>query len=245
MTDGERLLRLALERGALRYGDFTLSSGQKSKYYFDGRLLSLDPEGAYLIGKAILPILNEAGAQAIGGPTLGADPIVAAVALTSHLNDSSIPAFIVRKDAKSHGTGQLVEGPLAPGSRVAIVDDTCTTGASLFHAIEAAEAAACTVVKVVAILDRHQGGSEELKRRGFDFTSLLASTPEGEVRVVQSESVDAPSRSSRFWNPPTIEELAFEQGVHPVKDLEQVFGGWPEDADFESFLKAIRRSRTE
>ena len=157
MTDAERLLQLALERGALKYGDFTLSSGQRSKYYFDGRLLSLDPEGAYLIGKAILPILEEAGAHAIGGPTLGADPIVAAVALTSHLLGGSTPAFIVRKDAKSHGTGQLVEGPLAPGSRVAIVDDTCTTGASLFHAIEAAEAAGCTVVKVIAILDRHQG----------------------------------------------------------------------------------------
>ena len=91
MTDGERLLSLALERGALRYGDFTLSSGQSSKYYFDGRLLSLDPEGTYLIGKAILPILKEAGAQAIGGPTLGADPIVAAVALTSHLKGSPIP----------------------------------------------------------------------------------------------------------------------------------------------------------
>ena len=245
MTYGERLLRLALEKGALRYGDFTLSSGQKSKYYFDGRLLSLDPEGAYLIGEAILPILKEAGAQAIGGPTLGADPIVAAVALTSHLKGSSIPAFIVRKEAKSHGTGQLVEGPLAPGSRVTIVDDTCTTGASLFHAIEAAEAAGCTVVKVVAILDRHQGGSEELGRRGYDFVSLLASTPGGEVGVVQLESEDAPSRSSRFWNPPTIEELALEQGVHPVKDFGQVFGGWPEDADFESFLEAIRRSRTE
>ncbi len=184
MTDAERLLQLALERGALKYGDFTLSSGQMSKYYFDGRLLSLDPEGAYLIGKAILPILEEAGAHAIGGPTLGADPIVAAVALTSHLVGGSTPAFIVRKDAKSHGTGQLVEGPLAPGSRVGIVDDTCTTGASLFHAIEAAEAAGCTVVKVIAILDRHQGGSEELKRRGYDFASLLAATPEGDVRVM-------------------------------------------------------------
>ena len=107
-------------------------------------MLSLDPQGAYLIGKALLPILKEAGAQAIGGPTLGADPIVAAVALSSYLDGGSIPAFIVRKEAKSHGTAQQVEGPLRPGSRVAIVDDVCTTGTSLFAAIEAAEAMVCT-----------------------------------------------------------------------------------------------------
>ena len=185
MTTVERLLQLAIERGALKYGEFTLSSGQKSRYYFDGRLLSLDPEGAYLIGKSLVPILEASGAQAIGGPTLGADPIVTAVALTSHVGGGFIPAFIVRKETKSHGTQQHVEGPLAPESRVAIVDDVCTTGTSLFHAIEAAEAAGCSVVKVIVILDRHQGGSEELGRRGYDFASLLEATPEGEVRVVE------------------------------------------------------------
>ena len=184
MTPVERLLQLALERGALNYGEYTLSSGQKSRYYFDGRLLSLNPEGAHLIAQALLPILREAGAQAVGGPTLGADPIVAAVALTSHLEGSPIPAFIVRDAAKSHGTGQRVEGPLEPGSRVAIVDDVCTTGASTFRAIEAAEDAGCSVAKVIAILDRVQGGSDELRRRGYDFVCLLEASPEGEVRVV-------------------------------------------------------------
>ena len=185
MSVVERLLQLAIERGALKYGDYTLSSGQKTHYYFDGRLLSLDPEGAYLIGKALLPILEEARAQAVGGPTLGADPMVAAVALTSYLDGGAIPAFIVRVEAKSYGTMQLVEGALAPGSRVAIVDDTCSTGASLLHAIQAAEAAGCSVVKVIAILDRRQGGSVEIKRRGYDFVTLLEATPEGEVRVVK------------------------------------------------------------
>ena len=183
MTDAEKLLQLAIKRGALKYGEFALSSGQKSRYYFDGRLLSLDPEGAYLIGQALLPILKEAGVQAIGGPTLGADPIVAAVALSSHLDGDSISAFIVRKEAKAHGTTQQVEGPLRPGSRVAIVDDVCTTGTSLFVAIEAAVAMGCTVAKVIVILDRMQGGSQELKRRGYDFLSLLEATPEGEVMV--------------------------------------------------------------
>ena len=184
----DRLLQLALEMGALRYGDFTLTSGRKSSYYFDGRLLSLDPEGAYLIGRALLPLVRDAGAEAIGGPTLGADPIVAAVSLVSHLEQDAqsggVPAFIVRKEAKSHGTGNAVEGHLAPGSRVAVVDDTCTTGGSLFQAIEAAEAAGCTVVKVLAILDRREGGGEELRRRGYDFTTLLAANSNGEIEVV-------------------------------------------------------------
>jgi orotate phosphoribosyltransferase len=182
MKEVERLLELALERGAIQFGEFVLSSGQKSRYYFDGRLLSLDPEGAYLLGRLLLPLLRRAGAEAIGGPTLGADPIVAAVALTSYLEGEPIPAFIVRKEAKAHGTQRDVEGPLAPGSRVAIVDDVCTTGSSLFRAIEAAEAMGCRVVKVLAILDRHQGGSDELRRRGYDFQALLEATPEGEIR---------------------------------------------------------------
>ena len=185
MTPAVRLLDLALERGALKYGEFTLSSGRTSRYYFDGRLLSLDPEGAHLITEAFLPILRDAEVQAIGGPTLGADPIVASVALASYRNGIPIPGFIVRNETKSHGTQRAVEGPLIQGSRVAIVDDVCTTGASLFRAIQAAEAAGCSVARVIAVLDRHEGGSEELRRRGYDFVSLLEATPDGQVQVVK------------------------------------------------------------
>ena len=180
----DRLLALALERGAIKYGDFTLTSGKKSSYYFDGRLLSLDPEGANLIAKALLPMLQQAGAQAVGGTTLGADPIVTAIAMASHLEGAPMPAFIVRKESKSHGTKQNIEGPLPPGSRVAIVDDVCTTGGSLFHAIQAAEEAGCTVVKVVSLLDRKAGGSEEMRKRGYDFSALLTATPEGKIETV-------------------------------------------------------------
>ena len=183
--NSERLLQLALDLGALRYGDFTLTSGKKSSYYFDGRLLSLDPEGAYLTSQALLPLVRSSGAEAIGGPTLGADPIVAAVSLASHLESDGgpVPAFIVRKEAKEHGMGNAVEGHLKSGSKVAVVDDTCTTGGSLFQAIEAAEAEGCTVVKVLAILDRREGGGDELRRRGYDFTSLLVANDEGEIEV--------------------------------------------------------------
>ena len=175
------LLRLALARGALKYGEFTLTSGRKSSYYFDGRLLSLDPEGAHLVGRALLPILRRAGVNAVGGPALGAVPMVTAVALASRQEPEPIPAFVVRTESRTHGTQQTIEGPLAKGSRVAIIDDTCTTGGSLLHAIAAAEEAGCTVVKVVALLDRREGGAEELERRGYDFTALLAATPEGNV----------------------------------------------------------------
>ena len=185
VTIADQLLQLALDGGALKYGDFTLSSGLKSRYYFDGRLLSLHPEGAHLISQALIPIVRESGADAIGGPTMSAVPIVAAVAMASHLEGAPIPAFIVRMTVKPYGTERGVEGPLLPGSKVAIVDDVCTSGSALFHAITAAEREGCTVAKVIALVDRRQGGSDEIKARGYDFVALMESTPEGEVRVVQ------------------------------------------------------------
>ena len=177
------LLGVALAGGALKYGDFTLTSGKKSKYYFDGRLLSLDPEGSRLIVEALLPVLTDAKAEAVGGLTLGADPIVSAIAFASGQRGMGIPGFIVRKEAKGHGTGQNIEGPLQPGSRVAIIDDVCTTGGSLFQAIDAAEAVGCTVVKVAAVLDRREGGSEELRSHGYDFQALLEVNSEGDIEV--------------------------------------------------------------
>lgn len=179
-----RLLQLALERGAIRYGDFTLSSGRKSSYYFDGRLLSLDPEGAYLLGHALLPLLNDAGVEAVGGPTLGADPIVTAVATASWQQGTPMPAFIVRKEAKGYGMGQMIEGPLPPaGASVAIVDDACTTGGSLFHAIDAAEEAGYKVGLALAALDRNEGGSDAIRERGYQFASLLTAGEDGRIAV--------------------------------------------------------------
>ena len=177
------LLELAKARGALTFGDYVLSSGQRSSYYFDGRRLTLDPRGAYLTGMAFFEMLRGYDVEAVGGPTLGADPIVTAVALTSGLDGQPMSGFIVRKEGKAHGMGNLIEGPLEPGSRVAIVDDACSTGASLFHAVDAAEAEGHEVVVVLAIIDRHQGGSEELRRRGYKFRCLLEATPDGDIRV--------------------------------------------------------------
>lgn len=181
----ERILELAKTLGALTFGEFTLSSGQKSNYYFDGRLLSLNPDGLQEIAEALLPMVRDAGARAIGGPTLGADPIVGGVVLLSGQEGHGMAGFLVRSQAKQHGTGRQIEGPLKKGTPVAVVDDTVSTGGSLFTAIEAAEAHGCRVVKVLAILDRHQGGSEELRRRGYDFEALLEAGPDGQIRPVR------------------------------------------------------------
>ncbi|MDA0988116.1 MAG: orotate phosphoribosyltransferase [Chloroflexi bacterium] len=181
----QKILELSERLGALKYGDFTLSSGAKSNYYFDGRLISLNPAGAYLLGKVFLEEIKGQNIVAVGGPSMAAIPIVTAVALTSQIEGTPVQAFFVRTEAKAHGTGQQVEGGLQSGSRVMIVDDTCTSGGSLFTAIEAAEAAGCKVVKVMAVLDRHQGGSDELRRRGYEFSALLEPAPDGTVQVVE------------------------------------------------------------
>ena len=181
----ERLLELLKEK-SIRYGDFTLSSGMRSAYYFDGRLTTLWPEGAYLVGKQIYDLLQDLKVDAVGGPTLGADPIVAAVALVSHQEGKPVPAFIVRKEPKKHGTQRYIEGHLPAGGTVAIVDDVITTGNSIFQAIEAVEAEGCRVVKVAVLLDRNQGGTEELRRRGYDFTALLSADTEGNISISQS-----------------------------------------------------------
>ena len=176
------ILELAKRKGALAFGEFQLSAGGTSPYYFDGRLVTLDPEGAGMVARALLPILRERGAEAIAGPTVGADPIVTSVALLSGEEGTPIPGLIVRKEAKSHGAGRLIEGPLLKGARVAVVDDACSTGANLFHAIDAVEQAGCQVVVVVCILDRRQGGSDEIRRRGYEFASLLEADERGGIR---------------------------------------------------------------
>jgi len=180
-ADRERLRHLLEERAILK-GEFTLSSGLKSRYYFDGRRVTLWPEGAYLVGQVIYELLEGSGVHAVGGPTLGADPIVAAVAMVSHLRGRPLPAFIVRREVKGHGTQQPIEGCLPPpGSPVALVDDVVTTGGNFLRAIEVVEAAGCSVARVIALVDRRQGGGEELRRRGYDFTAVFTATPQGEL----------------------------------------------------------------
>ena len=183
---GEAILKVARRTGALAFGEFTLSAGGTSPYYFDGRLVTLDPEGAYHIAAGFLPVLRDCGAEIVAGPAVAAVPIVSAVAYASFIDGLPIPGMIVRQEVKGHGTQRGIEGSIRTGARVAVVDDTCSTGASLLRAVEAVEAAGCPVVKVVCILDRHLGGSDEIQRRGYDFVALLEADEDGEIRPPQS-----------------------------------------------------------
>lgn len=179
----EEILAQAEELGALLFGEFVLASGQTSSYYFDGRLLTLSPRGANLAAQALLPAVREAGAQAVGGPAVGAVPLVAAIAMLSGQDGGApVPGFFVRKEAKDHGAGKAIEGPLPPGARVAVVDDVCSTAGSLYMAIEAAEAAGHEVVLAACILDRAQGGADRLRADGYRFHAVLAAAAQGRVR---------------------------------------------------------------
>jgi orotate phosphoribosyltransferase len=179
----ERLLALLRER-AIRFGDFTLASGRRSGYYLDGRLVTLDAEGACLIARVILDVVRQHGirAQVLGGLTLGADPIAGAVAAISHVEGSPLSAFIVRKEAKGHGTGRRVEGALAPGMRAIVVDDVITTAGSTLQAIRAVEEAGAMVAAVICLVDRLEGGAEALGAYPyhplFTVNDLLAGRPE-------------------------------------------------------------------
>ena len=167
-----RLLQLIKER-ALVIGKVRLSSGKESDYYLDERIVTLSPEGAYLTAKIILDMLKDVEVNAIGGPTLAADPIVGAVTAVSYAEGKPISGFIVRKEAKGHGMGKQVEGPIESGFKVAIVDGTMTTGTSVLKAIEAVEKEGCQVVKVILLIDRLEGGRERIREQGYNFAAVF------------------------------------------------------------------------
>lgn len=190
----KRIREIALREGAFLEGEFTLSSGLKSNRYFEGKKVTLVPDGAYEVGKVIFDELAEIAIDAVGGLATGAYPIVTAVATVSHLEGKPIPSFVVREVPKEHGTMRKIEGCFKEGYRVAIVDDVLTTGGSVIKAIEAVEAANCKVVKVIVLVDRHEGGSDELKRRGYDFTAILGYPAPREVIIDESSAIAGEAR---------------------------------------------------
>ena len=167
-TDRDRL-RTLLREHSLKFGDFTLTSGKKSRFYFDSKQTTLRPEGSYLTAAEVLKTIDENGvkARAIGGMTLGADPIVCPVAALSHIEGAPLAAFIVRKEAKGHGAGSRIEGLPERGTPVVVVDDVVTTAGSTLRAIDAVEEAGLIVIAVVCLVDREEGGTEKLDRWPF------------------------------------------------------------------------------
>jgi len=168
----DRLLDLLCEF-AYREGDFVLSSGQKSSYYINCKPVTLHAQGALATGRVLLSMLPSQ-VQAVGGLTLGADPIVSAVSVVSALEGRSIPALIVRKETKGHGTMAYIEGPvLPPGTNVAVLEDVVTTGKSAMQAVERLRGAGYQVDRVLSLIDREQGGGELYREQGLDFQAVF------------------------------------------------------------------------
>jgi orotate phosphoribosyltransferase len=169
----DRLRQMLLQR-SMRFGEFVLSSGATSSYYIDVRKTSLHPEGLRLIARAFWEILEADHVTAVGGLTMGADPLVAGVMLHSLEVGKPIEGFLVRRTAKDHGTRGQVEGNLAGHKRVAILDDVITSGESSLIAAEAAESYKAEVVRVLAVVDRGQGAGQSFQQRGLPFTALFS-----------------------------------------------------------------------
>ena len=172
-----RLEALLLER-SVELGSFVLASGARSSYYIDCRRTTMSAEGQVLVGEAGLQAIREAGwdASAVGGLTMGADPVAYAIAAASFRAPPVIDAFSVRKEAKDHGTGRRIEGNFAPGQRVVIVEDVITSGGSALQAAAAVGEAGGIVVGVLALVDREQGGTEKIEAIGHQVVAITTAT---------------------------------------------------------------------
>jgi orotate phosphoribosyltransferase len=158
---------------ALKFGDFTLASGKKATFYLDGKQVTLDSASARLVGEGMLDLLGSKLPAAVGGMSIGADPITAAIITIAGLKNIPLLGFMVRKEAKGHGLARYLEGPVQPGQEAVIVEDVVTTGGSSLLAIERAEEFGLKIRGVLTIIDRLEGGAEAFRGRGYEFASLL------------------------------------------------------------------------
>lgn len=177
MSDRAALERL-LARRSVRHGDFVLASGKHSHFYIDARLTTMSAEGQVLVGRLGLAAIRHAGWQpaAVGGLTMGADPVAHAIARASADDPPAIDAFSVRKAAKEHGTGQRIEGNFTTEQPVVVVEDVITTGGSALHAIEAVLAAGGNVAGVLAVVDREEGGKAMIEAGGYQVVVLTTTS---------------------------------------------------------------------
>lgn len=172
MYDREALKQLIRDK-ALKFGEFTLASGKKASYYLDCRQITLDAQGAKLVGAGMLELIAADMPDLVGGMAIGADPITAAILTLAGINNKPLRGVMVRKEAKQHGTGKLVEGPFQSGESLVIVEDVVTTGGSSLLAIERCEEVGLKVKRVLAIIDRLEGGKEAFAARGYELTTLF------------------------------------------------------------------------
>jgi orotate phosphoribosyltransferase len=172
MPSRVRLIELFRQR-ALKFGDFTLASGKRASYYLDGKQITLHSEGLKLVSDGLLELLDGLPFQAIGGMSIGADPIIGGVLAAAGARGRELLGFLVRKESKGHGTQRYIEGPVQAGMKVVIVDDVVTTGGSSLLAIDRIQEFGCEVVQVVAIVDRMEGGAANFAARGLNLKSLL------------------------------------------------------------------------
>ncbi len=174
MNEKKRLKEILLEKSVITGRTFTLASGKTSDFYCDARLTTLDPEGAYLCGRLFLELLREFEVTAVGGYAIGADPIVTSIALQSFLAGKGLPAFIIRKEEKSHGTGRVIEGNFPKKGRVALFDDVITSGGSILRGLQRVREAGGDVAVVMAVLDREEGGREMIEAAGVPFRAIFS-----------------------------------------------------------------------
>lgn len=169
----EELVKLLAVRSA-RLGEFTLASGARSNLYIDARMTAMSPEGLALVGPLGLSELSDAGwkPDSVGGLTLGADPVSYAIAYASALAKTPVRSFTVRKEAKTHGTGKVIEGPFLPTDKVVVIEDVITTGGSALKAIDAIKSAGAQVIGVLSLVDREEGGRERIEAEGYAVRSL-------------------------------------------------------------------------
>lgn len=172
MTSRRQLIEILARRSARR-GNFTLASGKQSSFYIDCRLTTMSPEGLSSIGPIGLATIRERGwdPDSVGGLTLGADPVSYAISYAS-ATGKAVRAFTVRKEAKTHGTGKLIEGPFEASDRVVIIEDVITTGGSALKAVEVVRAAGATILGVLAVVDREEGGREAIEAAGLQVASI-------------------------------------------------------------------------
>ena len=191
LASARALLARAEELGALEYGEFTLSSGKKSNFYFDGRLLSTDKTCVTLASQLLLDVLNLNGLACFGGPAVGAVPMIGGLAVLAEQQSRPFFGYFVRREQKQHGKYKKIEGHVEDGQTVAVYDDTISSGESLFAAIDSLEQRDIKAEFAACILDRRQGGDEKLRDSNIPLFSILVRTDDDKIDIAED--------NIRYW----------------------------------------------